>query len=181
MKTSSWGLEARTKSREAVSTFCRFSRMLPLLSMMMPSEMGTSSRRKILIGCSTPFSKTLNDFCCRSVISLPSLFRTLTGSTTSRESVRNVGSSGVGGWDAGVCAQTRQEEASRDRAAKLLSGRIITEAEKRLERRQAARLYQFDVDVTILAIPRLVGGAVVEHVLIAKFDSDFCGDVGKFV
>ncbi len=52
MKTSSCGLEALTKSSEAASTFCRFSRMLPLLSMIMPSEIGTSSRRKILIGCS---------------------------------------------------------------------------------------------------------------------------------
>src|ERR1700722_4918683 len=179
MKTSSCGLEALTRSSDAVSTFWRFSRILPLLSTMMPSEMGTSSRRKILMGCSTPFSKTLKDFCDRSVISLPSLFRTLTGSTTRRESVRKVGSSeGEGG--AAVCAQTKQE-ANRDRAENLLSGRIIPEAEKRLERRKAAGLHQLDVDVPILAVPGLIGGTVVQHVLIAKFDSDFCGDVGKFV
>ena len=46
---------------------------------------------------------------------------------------------------------------------------------------KAARLHQFDVDVAILAIPRLVGGTVVQHVLIAKFDSNFGCDVGKFV
>src|SRR3984957_9687318 len=177
MKTSSCGLEAFTRSSEAVSTLWRFSRMLPLLSMMMPSEMGTSSRRKTLMGCSAPFSKTLNAFCCRSVTSLPSLFTTLTGSTTKRVSAVKVGSWGEAEEEDGAWAQTKQKEASRDRAAQLLRRRIIPEAEKRLERRKAARLHQLDGDVAIFAVPRLIGGGVVEHVLIAKFDSNFCGDV----
>src|SRR5271166_1158460 len=183
MKTSSCGFEARTKSSEAASTLCRFSRMLPLLSTMIPSEMGTSSRRKTLIGCSTPFSKTLKAFCCRSVTSLPLLSSTLTGSTTRRVPTEKVGSSGVaaGGGCGGFCAQTNEREVRKSEAVKLLRRRIVSQAEKRFERRQPARLRQLDVDVAVLAIARLVGGTVVEHVLIAKFDSNFGCDVGKFV
>src|SRR5271170_4658697 len=177
MNTSSCGLEAFTKSREAASTLWRFSRMLPLLSTMMPSEIGTSSRRKILMGCSTPFSKTLKAFWSRSVTSLPLLSSTLTGSTTRRVPMLNVGSSDeAGDCCNGVCAQTSEEEASANRAT-LLRRRIVPEAEKCFERRQAARLHQLDVDVAVFAITRPVGGTVVQHVLIAKLDSNFGCDV----
>ena len=91
MKTSSCGLEAFTRSTDATSTFWRFSLMLPLLSMMMPNEIGTSSCRKNLMGCSIPFSKTLKAFCCRSVISFPFLSETLTGRITQRVSARKRG------------------------------------------------------------------------------------------
>src|ERR1700728_4469788 len=213
MNTSSCGLEALTKSNEAASTLCRFSRMLPLLSTMIPSEIGTSSRRNILMGCSIPFSKTLNAFCCKSVTSLPLLSSTLTGSTTRRVPMLKVGSSGEeGACCEGVCgellpgswAQIKQEAASKNRVAPsaqrgmrsrrkvenrgplrcarfLLRRRIVPEAEKRFEWRKPARLHQLDVDVPVLAVPRLVGGAVIEDVLIAKLDSNFGCDVGKFV
>src|ERR1700730_17981661 len=182
MKTSSCGLEAFTRLSDALSTLCRFSRMLPLLSMIIPSEIGTSSRRKILIGCSTPFSKTLNAFCCRSVTSFPLWSKTLTGNTTSRVSTLKVGSSDEGdGWGDGFCAQTNQEEAKQQEKARLLRRRIIPEAEKRFERRQTPRLHQLDANMPILAIPSLVAGGVVKHVLIAKLDPNFCGDVGKLV
>ena len=97
--------------------------MLPLLSMIIPSEIGTSSRRNILMGCSIPFSKTLKAFCCKSVTSLPLLSSTLTGSTTRRVPTVKVGSSeesGVcgGGFCEELCAQIKQEEASKNRATK---------------------------------------------------------------
>src|SRR5271155_4424737 len=110
--------------------------MLPLLSTIMPSEIGTSSCRNSLMGCSTPFSKTLKDFCGRSVTSFPSLLRTVTGSSTRRVSTLKVGSSAEAGLGGAVWAETKQEKTSQQRVTELLSGRIIPEAEKRLERRK---------------------------------------------
>src|SRR5579871_2217468 len=182
MKTSSCGLEAFTISSEATSTFCRFSFMLPLLSMMMPNDTGTSSRLKILIGCSTPFSKTLNELCFRSVISLPRLSATLIGKTTSRVSARNVTSSAGGGLAPGFAAWGLAiPEKRRKLARKLLSRRIISKAVERLEWRQAARLYQFHLNMTVFAIPHLVLGRVVKHVLIPQLGADLGGDIGKFI
>ena len=50
------GLDAFTSASEAAFTLARLSRMLPLLSMTMPMETGTSRWVKALMGCSTPFS-----------------------------------------------------------------------------------------------------------------------------
>src|SRR5580658_1668387 len=174
MKTSSCGLEAFTRSSDATSTFCRFSFMLPLLSMMMPSDTGTSSRLKILMGCSTPFSKTLKDFCGRSVTSLPLLSATLTGRMTRRVSARKTGSSTGGGC--ALCAK-----ASEETNKKLLRRRIVPETEKGLQRGKAARLNQFHVHVPILPVPCLILGGVVKHVLVPQLDADFRGNVSQFV
>src|SRR4029453_13538356 len=48
-KTSSRGFDARTNASAAASTLARTERMLPLLSMIRPSEVGTSSRRNSVI------------------------------------------------------------------------------------------------------------------------------------
>src|SRR5271168_4304054 len=146
---------------DAISTFCRFSFMLPLLSMMMPSDTGTSSRLKILMGCSTPFSKTLKDFWGISVTSLPFLSATLTGRMTRRVSARKTGSSTGGGcalWDQTSEAATRT----------LLSRRIVPETEKSFQRRQTTRLNQLHVHVPIFAIADLVLRRIVKHVLISQ-------------
>src|ERR1700738_3604941 len=112
--------------------------MLPLLSMMMPSEIGTSSRRKILMACSAPFSYTLNACRERFVTSLPLLSETLTGSTTRRVSVVNVTGPSDGG--AGVWAQSKRAAAGNARHQAgidvLLRWRIITEAKIGFERGQ---------------------------------------------
>ena len=73
MNTSSWGLDAFTSASDAAFTLARLSRMLPLLSMTMPIETGTSGWVNALIGCSTPFSKTLNAVCGMPEIGLPFL------------------------------------------------------------------------------------------------------------
>src|SRR5205085_10482003 len=103
--------------------------MLPLLSMMMPREIGTSSRRKILMACSAQFSYTLKAWRGRLVTSLPFRSETLTGSTTRRVSVLNVmGPSEVG---AGVWAlmENAMDHAAmrRESINILLRWRIITE------------------------------------------------------
>ncbi len=118
MKTSSCGLDAFTMSSDAISTFCRFSFMLPLLSIMIPSDTGTSSRLKILIGCSMPFSKTLNSFCLRSVTSLPFLSATLIGKTTRRVSARKVTSSPEDGFDRRLSGLRASDAANKKEAAK---------------------------------------------------------------
>src|SRR5579872_28606 len=181
-KTSSWGLEARTRSAEAVSTFVRFSRMLPLLSMMIPIETGTSSRLKILMGWGLPFSKTLKASCVRFVISLPLLSATLTGKTTSRVSDVKTGISpgslgvpGGGGMLTGCWADAR---AASKRRRKLLRRRIVTEPEKGFERWKPAWLIQLHADMPIFPVTVLVLGGVVQHVLVPQLYSNFSGDIG---
>jgi hypothetical protein len=65
--------------------------------------------------------------------------------------------------------------------SRLLSRRIVAETEKRLEGRQSPRLYEFYVHVPILSVPGLILGAVIQHVLVSKLDTDLSGDVGKLV
>src|SRR5271167_4368394 len=156
--------------------------MLPLLSITMPSDTGTSSRLKILIGCSIPFSYTLNSFCLRSVTSLPFLSATLIGKTTRRVSARKVTSSPADGLAGGfpVCALASQL-IRRIMLRKLLRGRIISKTVKRLQGRKTAWLHQFHLNVPVFAIPHLVLRRVIKHVLIPQLDADLGGDIGQFV
>src|SRR5271165_1817897 len=174
MKTSSWGLDSLTKSTAAVSTLERSSCMLPLLSTIMPSDTGTSSRRNNLMGCSAPFSKTLNDSCERLVTSFPLLSDTLTGRTTNRASVRKVGASSLaaGGLAGGVWAAAKKPKSTR-----LLSRRIVSKSVKGLERRQTARLNQLHVHAPILSIASNVFRRIIQHVLISQLHADFSGDI----
>src|ERR1700730_10984923 len=128
--------------------------MLPLLSMMMPKEIGTSSRRKILMACSAPFSYTLKACWERLVTSLPFLSETLTGSTTRRVSVVNVtGPSGGGGVG---CAPIENAAAAHEARANLLRRRIITEAVISFKRGQSTGLNQFNAYVAVFSIALLI-------------------------
>src|SRR5579872_5773987 len=160
MKTSSWGLEAFTRFSAAAATRLFLSRMLPLLSIIMPSETGMSSRRKILSGCSMPFSSTLKAGCCRLVTSFPLLSTTLACTTTSRVSAVKTGTSscgaepfcaagvdgnGDGGLErlGGAPWPNAQAADSTKAAAILLRGSIISGTKHGPQLRQSRGLYQF--------------------------------------
>ena len=83
MKTSSSGFDAFTIASAADATRSRLSRMLALLSIDQPSETGTSSCRKTLISCFTPFSKTVNALFGSPLITFQSGSNTETFSRTS--------------------------------------------------------------------------------------------------
>ena len=90
MKTSSCGLESFTRSSAATATCSRLFRMLPLLSIISPSEISTSSRLNIFSGCRTPFSYTWKADCDRLVTRCGFLSWTVTLSGTRRVSLLNV-------------------------------------------------------------------------------------------
>ena len=49
----------------------------------------------------------------------------------------------------------------------LLRRRIVASSPECVQRGQSPRLYQFDTNLPVLAIARLVAGAIAEHILIA--------------
>src|SRR6202451_592932 len=167
IKTSSCGFDSRTIASAAASTRVRLVDMLPLSSMMMPSETGTSSRRKIFTCCCWPFSYTLNAFWPRLVISLPRLSTTLACNTTSRVSARN-------------CAYTHTSPSAISSApAALLSGRIVTQPEIGSQWRQSPRLIEFHLNPAILPVALAILRRVPQDVLISKLDADLRGNVRK--
>src|SRR5580658_4807078 len=181
MNTSSCGLDALISSSAAAATLGRFSRMLPLLSIMIPIDTGTSSRLKIFSGCSTLSSYTLNADCGRLVISLPLLSITLTCSGTSFVSlVKTAGSSGAAACaGGGVCpkAIVPQKMAATNR---LLRRCIISSTECWLERRQAHRLYQLNLHPPVFSILDQIFRRIAENVLIPQFKPDLGRHVRQF-
>src|ERR1035437_1197065 len=168
IKTSSCGFEALISSSAAAATFGRFSRMLPLLSMIMPIDTGTSSRLKIFSGCSTLFSNTLNADWGRVVTSLLFLSSTLACRTTSFVSSVNVGVSSCGGG--GVWAAARAvRTAAKNR---LLRRCIISSSERRLQRRQSHRLYQLNLHPPVFSILHQILWRITQNILIPQLQSD---------
>src|SRR5579875_13125 len=167
MNTSSCGFDSRTIASAAVSTRLRLVAMLPLSSIMMPRETGTSSRRKIFTCCGCPFSNTLNAFSSRFVISLPRLSTTLACSTTRRVSERN-------------CANTvAAPNASSSVSRLLLSRRIITQPEISPQRRQSPRLIQLYLHPPVLPVAFPLLRRVPQHVLVPQLYPDVGGNVGN--
>src|SRR5579864_5941856 len=180
MKTSSWGFDAFTRSSDAAATFARLSRMLPLLSMMMPIDTGMSSRRKILMVCSTLFSSTLNADSGSVVTSFPFLSSTLACTTTSRVSAVNTNSSPPAGGFAGGAPWPRSRVAeSAHTLQKLLRGSIISGSEHRYELRQARGFHQLHLDAAVLAVAYCIFRTISQHIFVAQFDPDFRGNIGK--
>ncbi len=157
--------------------------MLPLLSMMIPIDTGTSSRRKILIGCSTPFSSILNADCGMLVSSLPFLSTTLAYSGT--RFVSDVKTATSCGSERclrlGLLREhhtgRKRRQARENEEDRLLSRRIISGAENRLERGVSSGLRQFNLDPPILAVASPVLRRVADHVLIVQLDSDLRRDI----
>ena len=160
-------------SNAAAATFGRFSRIEPLLSMMIPIETGTSSRLKIFSVCSTLFSKTLNDACGMLVTILPFLSTTLTYNGTSWVSSLNVAASSCTGC--GVCAE--RIPAATAVKITLLRRRIISSSERRLQRRQPHRLYQLNLHPPVFAILHQIFGRITQSILIPQLQADLGGDV----
>src|SRR5712691_10803857 len=179
MKTSSWGLEAFTRSSDAAATFARLSRMLPLLSMMMPIDTGISSRRKILMVCSTLFSSTLKADSGKVVTSFPLLSSTLACTTTRRVSVVNTNSSPTAGFCAVALWPKSRVADSAHALQNLLRGSIITGPEHGPELRQARGFHQLHLDAAVLPVAHRIFGTISKHVLVAQFNPDFRRDIGK--
>src|SRR5579864_7149014 len=179
MKTSSWGLEALTRSSEAAATLARLSRMLPLLSMMMPIDTGMSSRRKILMVCSTLFSKILKADSGKVVTSFPFLSSTLACTTTRRVSAVNTNSSPAGGFGGGAFWPRSRVAESAHTLQKLLRGSIISGSEHRSELRQARGFHQLHLDAAVLAVAYCIFRTISQHIFVTQFDPDFRRDIGK--
>src|SRR5579885_1386540 len=184
MKTSSCGFEAFTSASAAAATLARLSRMLPLLSIMMPIETGTSSRRKILMGCSTPFSKTLKADSGRSVTRWPFLSITLTCRSTSWIPPWNTGvSSGPSAGLTAFCPRAifahrlRPAPPTNAKISRLLCRRIITWAMIGPELRQSRRFHQFHLNPSKLSVPLAILWMISDHVLIAQFQTDLGRDI----
>src|SRR5579884_4171851 len=161
--------------------------MLPLLSIIKPSDTGTSSRRKILICCGAPFSSTVNALCGRFVTRWPLLSITVTFSGTRRVSLENTASpescelacgcvAAIGLPD---CPNNRNGASIRAAPIKRylfkvisLSWRVITGPPEGVQLRQPARLHQLDADLPVLSIARLIRWAVAQNILISKLDAN---------
>src|ERR1700674_260747 len=180
MKTSSWGLEAFTRSSDAAATLARLSRMLPLLSMMMPIDTGISSRRKILMVCSTLFSSTLKADSPKVVTSFPLRSSTLACTTTRRVSAVNTNSSPAGGFAGGALWPRSTLAPSAQAPQNLLRRSIVSGPEHGPELRQARGFLEPHLDAAVLPVARRIFGTVSQHVLVAQFDPDFRRDIGKF-
>src|SRR5579859_6791191 len=179
MKTSSWGLEALTRSSDAAATLARLSRMLPLLSMTMPIDTGISSRRKILMVCSTLFSSTLKADSGKVVTSFPLLSSTLACTTTRRVSAVNTNSSPAGGFAGGALWPRSTAADSAHALQNLLRGSIISGPEHGPELRQASGFLEPHLDAAVLPVAYRIFGTVSQHVLVAQLDPDLCRDIGK--
>src|SRR6476661_1088855 len=160
--TSSCGLDSRTIAKAAASTRVRLVLILPLSSITIPSDTGTSSRRKILICCGWPFSKILKSPWLRLVSSLPLLAVTLACKTTSLVSERN--------W-------ADRQPTKRLAANALLSRRIVPQSKISLERRQATRLIELHLYFPVLAIPFAILGRIAQDIFVAQLYADLGGDV----
>src|ERR1700680_44409 len=179
MKTSSWGFKAFTRSSDAAATLARLSRMLPLLSMMMPIDTGMSSRRKILMVCSTLFSSTLNADSGKVVTSFPLPSSTLACTTTSRVSVLNTNSSPAGGFPGGALWPRSRVADSAHALQNLLRRSIISGPEHGSELRQARGFHQLHLDAAVLPVAYRIFWTISKHVLVAQFDPDFRRDIGQ--
>src|SRR3954453_18392358 len=91
------------------------------------------------------------------------------------------GSCPIGAWARARVVATRVIAKATDWSARLLLGCIVALFPERPEQRHAARLHQLDLDFAVLAVPRRILWRVAKDVLVAQFDTDFCGHVGKFV
>src|SRR5882672_9320983 len=183
MKTSSCGFDALTRAIADASTLARLVRMLPLLSTISPIDTGTSSRRTVLMGCSTLFSKTWNALCCRLVMNFPLLSTTVACRTTRRVSARNVVCACSSGWETLDWAE-RGTTASATRAparVPLLNWSIVALSVGFPQGRQTLRLHQLDLYLAILSVPLDVGRRVAENILVAQLDSNLCRHIGQFV
>src|ERR1019366_1248357 len=160
----------------ADSTASRFSRMLPLLSMIRPIETGTSSRLNSLICWGVPFSKTENALCGRFVNRWPFLSVTVTLSGTRRVSDEKTASpeSSLGCCAGGLACCAAAEAMKMAAVARmsdfnrLLRRRIVAGSPESVQGRQPLRLYQFDIDLPVLPVTRLVSRTIAEHILVSQ-------------
>src|SRR5947209_4251958 len=164
----------------AAATLARLSRMLPLSSMRMPMDTGTSSRLKSLIDCSFPFSKTLNEFWGKLFTSLPLLSTTVACSTTRRVSVLMIKSSCANAI-AATAAQTTNSRAGKIHRRALTGRCIVTKSEKCFQGWQPTRLHERHFDAPVLPVPVPVLGRVSDDILVSELYTNFSGNVRQLV
>src|SRR5580658_7513129 len=87
-KNSSCGLEVLKNAAAASVDFLILFRMLPLMSNSNPMDSGASSKENLVMGCSTPSSKTLKSALRKSVMGVPNTLVTCAGTSTSAVSTR---------------------------------------------------------------------------------------------
>src|SRR6185312_10299106 len=109
----------------------------------------------------------------------PLLSVTVTLSGTRRVSEEKTASPSSGAEDLVCCADKTTGASSaaaiagkRKNFRSLLRRRIIAGSPECVQGRQSPRLYQFDIDLSILAVANLVSRAIAENILITKLDSD---------
>src|ERR1017187_6483334 len=184
-KTSSSGLESFTRAREAASTPARFTRMLPLLSTIRPSDTGTSSRRKPVMRCVAPFSAIAKASRVRSVTRWPLLSNTVVLQITTRVSERKTKDSSCDGGGFACCPCSAQPVSrtapARPAANPLFIRRMVAHPPESPQQRHLGRLHQLDFHMAVFSVVLLVGRGIAQHVLIPQLHSDLGGDIRQLI
>src|ERR1022692_4568233 len=184
-KTSSTGLESFTRAREAASTPARLMRMLPLLSIIKPSETGTSSRRKLVMRCAAPFSAIAKASRARSVTRWPLLSNTVVLQITTRVSERKTKDSSCDGGGFACCPWSAQPVSRiapvRPAANPLFIRRMVAHPPESPQQRHPGPVHQLDIHMAGFSVALLVGRGIAKHVLIPELDSDFGGNIRQLI